>query len=100
MQKNAEPIKDVLDKIIKKLAAEETLDKTGLLKKWARIAGKKAARHSRPVSFRNSQLVISVDSSSWLYELNSNKRTILKKLASVPGGAGIKNIRFRIGKII
>jgi len=66
---------------------------------WSRAAGKRGARHTRPVSFKRSVLTVNVDGSSWLYELTTKKREILKKFGPGIAGKAIKNIRFRIGEI-
>ena len=69
-------VKNVIKKIGKGRFTEEEIASV-----WAHAAGRKAAGHTRPISFRKSVLLVNVDSSSWLYELTTRKKEILKKLA-------------------
>ena len=85
-------IKDLKDK--KDLITEEEV--RGV---WGKAVGKKAAKHTKPISLRKATLNVMVDGSSWLYELTMEKKVILKKLEGKLRGKKIKEIRFRIGAI-
>jgi len=88
-------LKDVIKKLSSKRPGEEEIGEI-----WARAVGNAAARHSRPVAFKKSVLVVAVDGSGWLYEMTTAKREILKKLESdLKGKKKVKEIRFRIGSI-
>jgi len=71
---------------------------------WKAVAGARAARHSRPVRLKQSQMIVLVDGSSWLYELTLRRKVIIerlgKKLSKLTGGkSALKDIRFRIGEL-
>ena len=88
-------LKDVIAKMTSRRPGEEEIGEA-----WARAAGNGAARHSRPVSFKTAVLVVNVDGSSWLYELSTAKREILRKLeADLKGKKRVIDIRFRIGAV-
>lgn len=88
-------LKDVIKDLGRKRPGEEEIGEA-----WARACGEAAAKHSRPVSFKKSVLVVNVDGSSWLYELTTMKRGILAKLdRDLKGKKKVKDIRFRIGSI-
>lgn len=89
----------LLDKVIKNLGKREPLTEEDIIEVWKEAAGEAAARHSRPVSFRKSALVVNVDGSSWLYELTMKKKEILKKLEGAFKPKNVREIRFRIGEI-
>ena len=93
------PLKDVVKKVIEDLSSTEGFKKKDILKEWPRLVGGKAKRHTKPISIRRGRLVVNVDESSWLYELNLNKENILKKINERFGEAELKEIRFRIGDI-
>ena len=97
--KKEKAIGDVLKETLKKLISPSRPSEEGVLLLWRAAAGAGAAKHSKPIAIKKSELMINVDSSSWLYELTLRKRTILKGLEGKFGKKVIKNIRFRIGEI-
>ena len=99
MDKETRPLQGVLQTVIRSMSrkrpGEEEIEDV-----WAKAAGEGAARHSRPVAFRRSVLVVEVDTSGWLYELTTEKKKILGKLdKSLKGKKKVKDIRFRIAAI-
>jgi predicted nucleic acid-binding Zn ribbon protein len=66
---------------------------------WAKVAGKRAAKHSCPASLRRARLIINVDQSSWLYELTIKKKEILRRLNGQFVGRRVKDLQFRIGEV-
>lgn len=92
-------IGDVLKETMKKLVSPSRPSEEGVLVLWKAAVGANAAKHSKPVAINKSELVVSVDGSSWLYELTMKKKAILKELEGKFGKKVIKNIRFRIGEI-
>jgi len=91
-----EAIKETLQNVIKALEQRKSElprdDPEALLN---RSLGKKELRHVRFDYFKKGILNISVDSSSWLYNLNLQKEGLLARLRQQSGA--IKDIRFRIG---
>jgi predicted nucleic acid-binding Zn ribbon protein len=99
MDDKASPLENILKDVIKNLSRKRPGEEE-IGDAWAKAAGEAAARHSRPVSFRKSVLVVNVDGSSWLYELTTQKRGILATLErDLKGKKRVKDIRFRIGDI-
>jgi predicted nucleic acid-binding Zn ribbon protein len=97
-KEKASPLSDVLKKVVSTLG-ERKLTEEKLVDAWEKAAGKKAAKHTRPVGLRRASLTVNVDSSSWLFELTLKKRAILEKLQAKLEGEKLKAIRFRIGDI-
>jgi len=92
-------IGDVLKETLKKLVSPSRPSEEGVLILWKAAAGIDASKHSKPVTIKKSELIVSVDSSSWLYEMTMRKKDILKSLEGKFGKKIIKNIRFRIGEL-
>lgn len=92
-------IGDVLKETLKRLISPSRPSEEGVLVLWAAAAGAGAAKHSKPVAIKKSELVVNVDSSSWLYELTLRKKEILRALEGKFGKKIIKNLRFRIGEL-
>jgi predicted nucleic acid-binding Zn ribbon protein len=95
--KKQKSIGDLIKDVIKDLGKTSRLSEEDMMGAWKDAAGEAAARHTRPVSFRKSSLIVNVDGSSWLYELTLKKKEILKKLEGRLKGKKLKDIRFRIG---
>ncbi len=93
------PLEEAVRQALKKLTKDEALTEEGVAAAWEKAAGCKAARHSRPASFKGGRLVVEVDASSWLYELTLEKKAILKRLGGKFAGKKIKEIGFRIGEV-
>lgn len=91
-----EKIKDIVIDVIKGLESKKSnQDGTeGLLK---RILPKKELGHVKFRYLRKGILGITVDSSSWLYQLNLQKPGLLEKLSK--HSRAIKDVRFYIGEI-
>lgn len=94
------PLEGVLKNIIKNLDGKNRPSEEDLMDAWECAVGKRAASHSKPVAFKGAGLVVNVDGSSWLYELTTRKREILKSLGEkITAKKKIKDIRFRIGEV-
>ena len=95
----ANPLEKLLKGVIKDLSGKERFGEEEIVEAWEAAAGTAAAKHSKPVSFKNATVVVNVDRSGWLYELAVQKKEILKKLEERLQGKKIKDIRLRIGEI-
>lgn len=90
-------IKDIIVKVIGNMAAQKGGDFSDITRVWPTVIEKKALAHTKVVGTKDGIVLINVDSSAWLYQLNINRTKILKKLQS--DISDIKNIRFKIGKV-
>jgi predicted nucleic acid-binding Zn ribbon protein len=89
----------IVNGVLKKLGGRGRFTEEEMAAAWREACGEEAARHSRCVSFRRSSVFVNVDTSSWLYELTTRKREILKVLEASLKGKKFRDIRFRIGDI-
>jgi predicted nucleic acid-binding Zn ribbon protein len=100
MTRQAVPIGEVLKTVVRKLGLEKRVKEAVIAQEWERIVGAKIAGHSKPVGVRGRTLIVNVDSSVWLSELNNYfKDTIVDQVRSDFQESRIKRIRFRIGEI-
>lgn len=97
--KGAEHFSRLVNKVIEELSGKERLGGEEIASAWRKAAGDAGAGHSKPVSFKKASLIVSVASSSWLYELTMRKKEIMKILEAELKGKKIKELRFRIGDI-
>jgi predicted nucleic acid-binding Zn ribbon protein len=80
----------------------EKKEKIGRIKEaWKEALDKKALAHTQPAAYKAKRLVVNIDASAWMYELNLQKQEIKKKLNEKLGkdGININEIIFRIGEI-
>jgi predicted nucleic acid-binding Zn ribbon protein len=93
-------IKDVIKGIITDLKTKEEKE-AGFLKVWEKAAGKRAAKHAKPVFFKKKRLVVNVTDSSWLYKLTLDKETLVDKFNKnmKDRKRRIKELQFRVGKV-
>ena len=94
-----EQIASIVKSIIKKLDKQSNPTSEDIEKIWKEIAGKKAASHTKPASLRKKRLMMSVDGSSWLYELTLKKSELLAGLKKRLGEDKIEELQFRIGEV-
>lgn len=96
MKEEASPIGDISRDIIRHLSKERLSKEERIKDIWQKAAGKKFYLHAQPISFRRKRLVVSVDSSSWLYELTMRKEKIAARLKRMLR-EDFKELQFRIG---
>jgi predicted nucleic acid-binding Zn ribbon protein len=91
---------DVVKKVISDLESKEEKGEN-LAKIWEKAAGRKAAKHTKPVFIKKKRLVVNVSDSSWLYKLTMDKRELIEKLNHGLKSAKkkIKELQFRVGEI-
>ena len=90
----------VLSRVIKDLKIEERMEGERLLGQWNRIIGERIAGHSRPIGIKRKKLFVHVDSSGWVYELNTHyKGEILNKINEYFGKELLEDIYFKIGEV-
>ncbi len=100
MARDAVPISEILGRLLKKLGLERRAREARIALEWERLVGETIARHTRPVGVRGKTLLVNVDSSVWLAELDRYfKDAMLEKISSGLDGIRIDEIRFRIGEI-
>jgi predicted nucleic acid-binding Zn ribbon protein len=97
--KETNPLEGLLKKIIGGISDKGGLTEEDVRGAWDAAVGEKAAAHSRPRALKGPRLIVSVDGSSWLYELTVRKKEILKKLEESLGNKRIKEITLRIGEL-
>ena len=99
MARDLVPIGDVLGRLLKRLGLERRTREARIALEWGRVVGETIARHSKPVGVRGKTLLVHVDSSVWLAELDRYfKGAMLEKIRDELGERRIVDIRFRIGE--
>src|SRR5262249_2339595 len=66
---------------------------------WEQIVGSKVAQNSRPTRIAGGTLTITTRSSAWSHQLSLLSEHVLHAVAVRLPSAGIREIRFRVGRI-
>lgn len=91
-------IKGVVDAVLKGLRNKEPLPEDKLLYQWTRVVKGSLGKHSKPIAWTGTRVIVNVDSSGYLYELNLRKEKILSELKKRLGEEKLDKIQFRLGE--
>ncbi|MCD6093215.1 MAG: DUF721 domain-containing protein [Candidatus Omnitrophica bacterium] len=94
-------LKDVVDEVIEQIKGEKRED---IQRIWEEVVPLIAQKHSKLKEIRRGKkkidLIVAVDSSPWLSNLNFNKEEWKNKIEEALGNEFLVEIRFRIGNIL
>ena len=100
MRKNAaEPIGNVVKNVVEGLGHSKKSDAHKILSLWSGLVGRAMAQHSRPAGLARGRLLVNVDESAWLYQINLQKAKLLSAIQKKVGKQKVRELQFRIGKI-
>lgn len=85
----------VLESLAKEIGIDGALRLHNIRDHWANVFKKPLSLHSYPSSLIGNNLFVNVDSPVWLQEINFLRPELLEKLRPF----GVKDIRFRLGKV-
>ncbi len=94
--KKIEDIKNIVEKVIGSIAGRKQEEQQEILQAWENILSKQQQEHTKVEGFKDETLVVILDSSAWLYQMNLRKKKILEDLQKkVPK---VKTLYFKLGK--
>jgi len=84
---STQPVGDVLDRVMKKKLPRGIADFQLVSDRWSEIAGEVAARHTKPLSFSNTILIIEVEHPAYLTSVRTKavQAAILTRIADLIG---------------
>jgi len=88
-------IGNLISPFVKSLGIEGALRLEGIRGEWAVLFGEPLSLHMSPVSLRNDELLIAVDSPVWLQQISFYRKDVLAKLKPFQ----VAEVRFRLGQI-
>lgn len=95
-----EAIGPIVRDIISRLGLKELAASNRVFEIWEEVVGPAISLHARPHSFRGGVLVVNVDSSVWLAQLERyRKQQIRDKLNKNLPQTQVKTIIFRFGEV-
>ncbi|MFH0727151.1 MAG: DUF721 domain-containing protein [Pseudomonadota bacterium] len=66
---------------------------------WEEIVGAAIAKNAQPVAYQKRLLLVNVESSVWIQQLQFLKEDILTRMHEVTGEGMVDDIKFRIGSL-
>lgn len=87
-------IDEIISPFLKGLGVEEAVRLEGIKKEWSNFFGEPLSLHMHPLSLKNGELMINVDSPVWLQQISFFKTEIINKLTAFD----VIEVRFRLGK--
>ena len=104
MQQKAVPIKNILETVVSKISGEKKDKSEQLGTAWKAAVSKEIYKHSSVANFKSKKLIINIDSSAWMYEINLHKQEIKaalnKELGYINGKEEeVKEIILRVGEV-
>ncbi len=95
-KKRVTSLRDALDAYVSRAGLKRRLDQASVIPEWPELVGPKIAEVATPqVVLRGGVLVVTVNSSAWIQELQLMSPEILKKLGQ--RGKKISRIVWRMG---
>lgn len=99
MKKGPQPIANVLAELMARSGLGRVQSAVDLQKAWQEAAGPMAGRYTRAGAVRRGKLEVVVANSTFMQELNYQKKAIVDALARLLPDQKIKDLRFRLGVI-
>jgi hypothetical protein len=90
-------IKDIIPQVISDLSQRKPHRQIQIQNIWQEIIDEKTRKHVAIAGFDRGRLLVWVDSSTWLFQLNLNKKKILGKIQKQV--SEVESIQFKIGKL-
>jgi hypothetical protein len=81
--------------LIRELGMEEPLRLCRIRALWDELFGEPLRGHISPVKLSEAELLVHVDSASWLQQITFLKPELLRKLSPF----GVKDVRLKVGKV-
>ncbi len=89
------PVGILLSSLFKSLGIEDRIKLSDLQNSWHILLNEPLTLHTYPTDLKDGELVINVDSPTWIGELKFFKNEIIQRLRTY----NIKDIRFRLGVV-
>jgi predicted nucleic acid-binding Zn ribbon protein len=102
MKKNASsfvPIGTVLGDALKIWRRDASRDLQRVFGSWNQVAGPAIAENARPAAYREQVLVIHVNSSVWVHQLQFLKAELIEKLNEALEDRLVRDIKFKVGTV-
>jgi predicted nucleic acid-binding Zn ribbon protein len=88
------PLARVLEEMLERKGLGAKLAQYGIFDDWEKLVGPALGEKTRPVKMMGNQMVIEVEHSTWIQELQFLKPKLLQKIRQEFPGTKISDLRF------
>ena len=92
-------IGSIIDDVIKNYRLESDAELIQVWHVWDGVVGDVIAQNARPAAFKGRILLVHVNSSTWVHQLQFLKEEMIDKLNTALGKVLIDDLKFRIGQV-
>ena len=89
----------IIDDVIKQYRTEPNFALKKVWRLWDEAVGETIARNARPAAFKGKLLIVHVNSSAWIHQLQFLKNDLITKLNAALGKPLVEEIKFKIGML-
>ena len=95
--KGFDSLSDILPNVIKKFRHSPDEQLLQVFEIWNRIVGESVSQNAQPSAFKGRLLLVEVNSSVWMHQLQFLKEDIIRKINETMGEDVVEDIKFKIG---
>jgi predicted nucleic acid-binding Zn ribbon protein len=92
-------IRNILEDVLKPYQSGPDFELKEVWRLWDEAVGETIAQNARPAAFKGKLLVVHVNSSTWIHQLQFLKNDMIAKLNADLGKPLISEIKFKIGPL-
>lgn len=92
-------IGNIIKDVIEQYRSEPDLALKNVWQFWDEAVGESIARNARPAAFKGKLLIVHVNSSAWIHQLQFLKEDLISKLNAALGKPLVEEIKFKIGTL-
>ena len=92
-------IGDIIDHVLKTCRQDFDGDLARVWSLWDTAMGDAIAKNTRPEAFKGKLLLVNVNSSAWMHQLQFLKKDMIDKINTAFGKELVQDIKFKIGPV-
>jgi predicted nucleic acid-binding Zn ribbon protein len=92
-------IGDIINHVLKTCRRDCDGDLSQVWSLWDAAVGDVIAKNARPEAFKGKLLLVNVNSSAWMHQLQFLKKDMIEKINTALGKELVQDIKFKIGPV-
>lgn len=91
-----QPIDSILENVLDSTGLAGRMRDRRIMDDWEAVVGETAARHCRPVDYRDGVLTVEADHAAWRQELTLLAPVIIEKFNAIHGEGTVKSLSWSL----
>ena len=92
-------IGDIINHVLKTCRRDGDGDLAQIWSLWDTAVGDAIAKNTKPEAFKGKLLLVNVNSSAWMHQLQFLKKDMIDKINTALGKELVQDIKFKIGPV-